>query len=117
MPRRAGAGRPIGTTNSESVRQHIKVAMIVKKVQRFLDADTIVEDKGQTRYFLGDKDVTMTKDQLAAATLLLSKSMPSLASTDVNAKVETTNYVPVSDRLPDPRTIPVKKELTDKILH
>lgn len=107
---RPGAGRKLNTREAGNVRQHIDVVKIVKKVQKFLSAQCVVsyDENGKitnAAYMLDGEDVTMTKEQLTAATLLLSKSLPTLAATELSGEVTNTQlYVPVSDRLPDPRT-------------
>lgn len=109
------AGRKPGFKHTAIARERINVGMILQKVQRYLQAEQIevMDNKGRLshyRYMLDGKDVTMTKDQLAAANLLLSKSLPSLSSTELSGEVTNTQlYVPVSDRLPDPRVVESNK--------
>jgi len=68
--------------NDESTRAKIQATVIVKLLQE---------------HVLGNRDMTTT--QIAAAKILMDKTLPNLAQTDINADVNNKNYVVSSEAM------------------
>lgn len=84
--------------HDEDTRAKIKVGNIITRMQKFALAQptiTVTPDGSQRITFVdenGDRVWPMTKEQVAAAKLLLDKALPNLTSVEVKSE-ETKTYV------------------------
>ena len=94
--------RTVKIRHDENTRAKIQVAQLVKYLQEHVDGKRKMENT-----------------QIAAAKILLDKTLPNLAQTDINADVNNKNYVVSSEAMSEDAWLDTneRKDLHDEQLH
>ncbi len=94
--------RTVRIRNNEDTRAKIQAGVIIKYLQD---------------HVLGKKEMSST--QVAAAKILMDKTLPNLAQTDINADVNNKNYVVSSEAMSEDDWLNTneRKDLSNEQIH